>query len=292
MSTLSLRRRPVRRGRQALMFLDMRLQFPSRYTRAGVPREVRLIHVGGLGELRMPEQEQSGPPTGAFWSSLPGILTGVAAVIGSVAAVVALFAGGGDSGAGDGQGARATVPQVVGKSEEVAKGLIRGRGLDVSKVTRLCADEKRGTVLRQKPSAEREVNPGTAVSLAVSSGDAPGQITFPKDNAILPGHYEVTGDLCRISKGSHVWLATRTDGLYPQHELSEGHFSQTATWDNPDDARGGFSHVLVLVGRPGQQAIDRWITNAERTGKFSALFAIPGVRVLDTAQGLRLRGGS
>lgn len=237
----------------------------------------------------MPKQERSGPKTGSFWSTVPGILTGLAGVIGSVAAVLALFMGGGDSGAGDGQGPRATVPEVVGESEAVAKGLIRGRGLDVSKVTHLCADEKRGTVLRQTPSGKRKVDPGTAVSLTVSSGEHPGQITSPTDSATLPRHYKVTGELCKIPRGSHVWLVGRSNGLYPQEELSEGHFSVSRTSDNSDEARGGFSYVLLLVGRAGQKVIGRWQTNGVQTGDWPALFIIPGMKVLDTVQDLRPR---
>jgi hypothetical protein len=128
------------------------------------------------------------------------------------------------------------------------------------------------------------------VSLTVSSGKAPGQITSPQDSAILPRHYKVTGELCSVPRGSHAWLATHTNGLYPQHEIT-GHFSMRATWDNdPQDARQGFSHVLLLVGRPGQQAIDRWFQYGARTGNFSALFTNPSMKVLDTAQSLTLRG--
>jgi hypothetical protein len=197
---------------------------------------------------------------------------------------------GGGGSAGDGQGPRATVPEVIGESEAVAKGLIRGRGLDVSKVTHLCADEKRGTVLGQTPLGKRKVDPGTAVALTVSSGEHLGRITFPKDNAILPRPFKVTGELCEIPKGSHVWLVTRTNGLYPQDELSQGHFSDLRTWDNPDSARGGFSYVLLLVGRSGQKVIGRWERHGVQTGDWPALFTIPGMKVLDTAQNLRLRG--
>ncbi len=51
------------------------------------------------------ERNDGEPPKGrfaAFWTSLPGILTAAAAFIGALAAVLALFIGGGDSGDGGG----------------------------------------------------------------------------------------------------------------------------------------------------------------------------------------------
>jgi hypothetical protein len=51
------------------------------------------------------ERKDSEPPKGrfaAFWTSLPGVLTAAAAFIGALAAVLALFVGGGDSGDGGG----------------------------------------------------------------------------------------------------------------------------------------------------------------------------------------------
>lgn len=235
----------------------------------------------------MPDGERSESKRGSFWSTLPGILTGVAAVIGSVAAVLALFTGGGDdAGKGDGQ---LTVPNVVDESEQTARGLIRGRELEVSRVTPVCANEQQGTVVRQKPRAGTKVERAAGVSLVVSSGERPGEITFPKEGARLPNAYTVRGRLCEIPEGSHVWLAVRTDGLYPDSELlpnREGRFRQPMTFPAPADAKGGFSHVLLLVGPSGQRAIQHWI---ETINYESALPGIAGERVLETVQDLKLR---
>ncbi|MDT5207843.1 MAG: hypothetical protein QOF67_258 [Mycobacterium sp.] len=76
------------------------------------------------------------------------------------AAVAAVAIGAGAVTLITGQGSRATVREAVGESEAVAHGLIRGRDLNVSKVTHICAVEKRGTVLHQTPPAEKVVNPG------------------------------------------------------------------------------------------------------------------------------------
>ena len=116
------------------------------------------------------------------------------------------------------------------------------------------------------------------------------KITASCGTQVLPRHFKVTGELCKIPRGSHVWLVSRTNGLYPQAELSEGHFSVSRKWDNPNDARRGFSYVLLLVGSPGQTVIGRWLNHGAQTGDWPALFTIPGMRELDTVQDLRLRG--
>ena len=53
---------------------------------------------------------------GAFWSSLPGILTGVAAVLAAAATLAALFVGGGGSESSQGPGATAVTQPTVAPS--------------------------------------------------------------------------------------------------------------------------------------------------------------------------------
>lgn len=224
----------------------------------------------------------------SFWSTVPGILTGLAALIGAVVAAVALFTGGeGDQPSG--ANSVASVPAVIDLSEDTARGLIRGRGMDVSAVRRICSDEPSGRVLRQQPRAGARVDAASSVSLVVSSGQRPGEITFPPEGARLPDAYTVRGTLCGLSAEQHVWLAVRTDGLYPDAELlagREGRFAQRETFPTPSAAEGGFAQVLLLVGPAGDRAIRDWIAGDASS---SALPTVPGQRVVDAVTGLTLK---
>jgi hypothetical protein len=64
----------------------------------------------------MPQDEAGGSRFRAFWSSLPGVLTGIAAVITAVVTLAALFRGGDDSGSDETRDAEAatTVPGPAG----------------------------------------------------------------------------------------------------------------------------------------------------------------------------------
>ena len=63
----------------------------------------------------MPEDERAKPGFWPFWSSLPGILTGVAAVVAAVGTLAALFIGG-DGAQAPAPGARITVEPTAGLS--------------------------------------------------------------------------------------------------------------------------------------------------------------------------------
>src|SRR4051794_37061081 len=109
--------------------------------------------------------------TGSFWSTLPGVLTGVAALIGSIAGLLALFLGGGNGGENrDASGDRRVVPEVVGDLEEVARGRLLGQGFSDPTIRHVCSVKKGGTVIRQSPQAQADVVRGAAVSLTVASG--------------------------------------------------------------------------------------------------------------------------
>jgi hypothetical protein len=228
---------------------------------------------------------------GSFWATLPGILTGIAAVIGSVAALIALFHNGPDPAPGDqDRAALISMPDIVDDSEKVATEFLRGRNLDVSKVTRACSDRERGTVLRQEPLPGKAVDRTVAVSLVVSTGRRPGQITDPQDGAALPDSFPVRGKLCPIPEGRHVYLAVRTDGLYPEaHEIffrGDGRFTRTQSFPNPRDAKGGFTEVLLYATPEGRRAIEHWLDTKEPR---PALPDSPELPQLDFVDGLRLQ---
>ena len=104
------------------------------------------------------DKEPSDAGRGASWSTLTGILTGIAAVLGSTAALVAIFSGGADGKEEAGRPATVAVPDVVDELRLDARRIIRDRELVVSTVTEACSTQPRGTVLRQQPRAGAEVD--------------------------------------------------------------------------------------------------------------------------------------
>ena len=166
-------------------------------------------------------EDEGAPRRGGFWATLPGILTAIAAVIGSTAGLVSIFdddGGGGDSG--DGKPIALVVPNVVEEAQSDARAIIRRRDLEVGRVTRACSSQPEGTVVGQRPDAGTPADRADPVSLTVSSGERPGEISFPSQGAALPDAFRVRGHVCAVSAGRHVWLFTETDGLYPADEVA------------------------------------------------------------------------
>ena len=94
------------------------------------------------------------------------VLCLVILVIGALAAIVAILAGG------------VTVPGVTGKTQAEATKALEDAGLKLGKVTQTSdAQAEPGTVLLQDPVAGTDVDEGTTVALTVSSG--PGSATVP-----------------------------------------------------------------------------------------------------------------
>lgn len=238
----------------------------------------------------MPADDEGRSRRGGFWATLPGILTGIAAVIGSTAGLVAIFGGGDGDGGDDRTPSVLVVPNVVEEPQSDARAIIRRRDLDVGRVTRACSDQPEGTVVGQRPDAGTPAERADPVSLTVSSGERPGEISFPTKGAVLPDAYRVRGHVCGLSSGRHVWLFTDTNGLYPADEVrtdGEGDFSQPIDLGpNRADVRDGFAHVLVVVGPAGHRVIDayRGADDYERP-----LGDIPGSTVLDRVDELTLR---
>ncbi|MBP9002407.1 MAG: PASTA domain-containing protein [Candidatus Hydrogenedentes bacterium] len=80
------------------------------------------------------------------------------------------------------------VPDVTGQNQLAAAGAVIAAGLNLGTVTTQCSDTVApGSVISQNPTSGREVNPGTAVSLVVSSGPCAGHVP---ETVIVP---EVTG---------------------------------------------------------------------------------------------------
>jgi len=234
----------------------------------------------------VPADDEGGSRRGGFWATLPGILTGIAAVIGSTAGLVAIFHGGGGDSGDDSQASALVVPNVVEEPQSEARAIIRRRDLDVGRVTRACSDQPEGTVMSQRPDAGAPADRATAVSLTVSSGERPGEISFPSKGAALPDAYGVRGHVCALPAGRHVWLLTRTDGLYPAEEV-DGDFSEFVDLGpNRSDVRNGFAHVLLVVGPSGHRVIDAYAKAADYD---RPLRDIPGSTVLDTVDELTLR---
>ena len=72
----------------------------------------------------------------------------------------------------------ATVPDVVGKTQEAAVGLLEAAGLAVGEVTQECSNTlAAGLVISQLPTAQTQAPLGSAVALVVSSG--PCDVTVP-----------------------------------------------------------------------------------------------------------------
>lgn len=69
----------------------------------------------------MPEAKAGGAKSGflAFWTSLPGVLTGVAAVVGAIATLAALFIDDAGTGSGVRDDSPASETKAVFKSESV-----------------------------------------------------------------------------------------------------------------------------------------------------------------------------
>lgn len=98
------------------------------------------------------------------------------------------------------------VPNLKGKTVEVAKQWILDQGLTVGNVTEVDSETPKGLVISQDPDPSRttQVQKGTAVSIEVSSGKAPVSSEEGKTvelEVALPADYEKSGD-CVVS----VWI--------------------------------------------------------------------------------------
>jgi beta-lactam-binding protein with PASTA domain len=67
---------------------------------------------------------------------------------------------------------RATVPAVVGQTQDDATNELRRADLTVGQIAEQAGDEPRGTVLQLRPDAGQIVPPGTTVDLVISGGPA------------------------------------------------------------------------------------------------------------------------
>jgi len=93
-----------------------------------------------------------------------------------------------------------------------------------------------------------------------------------------PWHPHESAD---IPNGSHVWIATHTNGVYPEEELepdSAGRETFMKEWETHAFGESGFSHLLLRVGASGERAIEQW----KNTKQEAPPKGIPGMEVLDT----------
>ncbi len=72
-----------------------------------------------------------------------------------------------------------TVPDVVGKTEDEARKLIKDAGFEVSVVRDSTTESKKGTVLDQSPKAGSEEDKGRTVTIVVSAFEAPSPSASP-----------------------------------------------------------------------------------------------------------------
>ncbi|WP_314148622.1 penicillin-binding protein [uncultured Leifsonia sp.] len=85
-------------------------------------------------------------------------------------------------------GSQVTVPDVTGKSPAEAQSLLEGLGLSASvDSTPVASDQPAGTVASTDPSAGSSVDPGSSVTIQVSSGQQTGSTAPPTGAPTAPG---------------------------------------------------------------------------------------------------------
>ena len=97
----------------------------------------------------------------------------------------------------NGQAVGVTVPNVVGLAQAPATTTITGTGLALGTVSTASSSEvPAGSVIASNPAAGMQVNPGSAVRLLVSTGQAPPQLPnplSPENNYFVTGDYASAG---------------------------------------------------------------------------------------------------
>jgi len=104
-----------------------------------------------------------------------------------------------------------TVPPVVGATLAAAEQRLSAKGLEYSS-SEAESDRPVGEVLTQSPEAGTEVDPGSSVTLTVSSGPADTNTTVP--NVVGLTSEEAESDL--TAAGFTVSIQDQTTGIEPQ----------------------------------------------------------------------------
>ena len=145
---------------------------------------------------------------------------------------------------------RVIVPKCVDKSLEAAQKALQAAGLKVGKTTVIDSDKPKDTVVSQDPVAGSWVDEGITVSLAVSSGNAPG---------VPEKLVDISVDLPKVNMD--IEIKVYVDGV------KDNRYSQTI---NPSMQTDGTFHI-IFTGTGGVKSVSVTL-NARTYRKYSVNF--------------------
>jgi hypothetical protein len=136
-------------------------------------------------------------------------------------------------------------------------------------------------------SRAASVAPAGAAEDPPKRGKAVAEIVSPRSGQEVDRRFTLRAKTTAIPTDGHLWAASLVgDLLWPKEpELSVRDNEASATiGEGGAPADGKFSVVLLLVGKAGQEAIEKWLEQGRTTGDFPGLKieAIPGAQRLDT----------
>jgi hypothetical protein len=117
-----------------------------------------------------------------------------------------------------------------------------------------------------------------------------GEITSPEKNQSVPRAFRSAGSTSVVGSDVHLWLAVEVNGLiWPKEGQivpdESGFWTATIFEDGATDL---FSLSLLAVDHRTHKKIESWLNSGKRSGRYSELTSLPGMRKVTRVDNLRL----
>lgn len=183
----------------------------------------------------------------SFWVTLPGILTGIAAIITAIGGILlALHAIGYFDGSDN--PTQVNPPSVTPTPESTPT-----------------------------PTQESETEPTPTPTVASTQAEI--NITYPPDSSKVQMGETIKGTAANIPEGQQLWIVTRWyDNYYPQNYVD---IQSDGSWELPVQIGEGDSHgdyydiMAVLADKNAQNEFNNYLNTFEKTGVFPEMRKLP-----------------